>query len=80
MTAVRAAGALPAAWALRDGLAAGRVRILQDGTFWFDHDGDFDDLAPGASRATGFRYEVSDPWGETDEAYVTLVVTRPDLA
>lgn len=54
----------------------GRVRVEQDGSFIFNPDGDFDDLAPGESRTASFRYELTDSFA-TDEALVTFEVVAP---
>ncbi len=46
-----------------------------DGSFSFDPDGDFEDLAVGETRDVTFVYEVTDADGDTDQATVTITVT-----
>ncbi|AKO96993.1 VCBS repeat protein [Marinovum algicola DG 898] len=46
-----------------------------DGSFSFDPNGDFEDLALGQSRDVTFTYEVTDANGDTDQATVTITVT-----
>ncbi|SDX54945.1 hypothetical protein SAMN05444336_106149 [Albimonas donghaensis] len=51
----------------------GRLRVMEDGRFWFDPDGDFDDL-DGYAADVGFTYTVSDGMGGTDVGQVSLTV------
>jgi VCBS repeat-containing protein len=46
-----------------------------DGSFTFNPNGDFEDLALGESRDVSFVYEVEDADGDTDQATVTITVT-----
>ncbi|WP_303623692.1 Ig-like domain-containing protein [Shimia sp. CNT1-13L.2] len=46
-----------------------------DGSFSFDPNGDFEDLAEGETRDVTFVYEVEDANGDTDQATVTITVT-----
>lgn len=45
-----------------------------DGSFSFDPNGAFDDLAVGETRDVSFTYEVTDANGDTDQATVTITV------
>ncbi|MEE3098223.1 MAG: Ig-like domain-containing protein [Pseudomonadota bacterium] len=56
----------------------GRARLMSDGTFWFDPDGDFDDLVAGQSRVTSFGYAVSDGFGGTASATARITVSVPN--
>ena len=53
----------------------GKFTIRADGSWSFDPDGDFDDLADGKTRTTSVEYTASDSKGETDTATVTVTVT-----
>ena len=56
-------------------LASGALlRVNGDGTFSYDPNGQFDDLAVGESRQDFFNYDVSDG-SVTDNAQVTITVT-----
>ena len=56
--------------------AEGVVINNNDGTFTFDPDGDFEDLALNATRDVGFTYEATDSHGAvSNEATVTVTVT-----
>ncbi|TMW13763.1 Ig-like domain-containing protein [Alloalcanivorax gelatiniphagus] len=57
-----------------DGGNGGRFTINEDGSYTFDPDGDFDDLATGESRTTSIQYQVSDGNGGTDTATLTITV------
>ena len=46
-----------------------------DGSYSFDPNGEFEDLAQGTSRSVSFVYEVEDADGDTDQATVTITVT-----
>ena len=46
-----------------------------DGSYSFDPNGDFEDLAEGETRDVTFVYEVQDADGDTDQATVTITVT-----
>lgn len=61
-------------------LAAGRVRILSDGTFWFDTAGDFGYLVGGETVQVSFTYTVADAAGATDTATATVTVTGANNA
>ncbi len=54
------------------------------GSFTFDPNGEFEDLAEGETRDVTFVYEVTDANGDTDQATVTITVTgtndAPSLA
>ena len=63
-----------------DGSNGGEFTISADGSYVFNPDGDFDDLAAGASATTSIAYTVSDPGGATDTATLTVTVTRPNRA
>ncbi|MFP1683150.1 Ig-like domain-containing protein [Alloalcanivorax sp. C16-1] len=58
-----------------DGGDGGRFTINQDGSYSFDPNGDFDDLAVGESRTTSIEYQVSDGEGGFDTATLTITVT-----
>jgi len=45
-----------------------------DGSFSFDPNGAFEDLAVGESRNVSFTYQVTDTDGDTDQAVVTVLV------
>ena len=51
-----------------DGSNGGSFTIHADGAYTFNPDGDFDDLAPGATTTTQVTYTVSDGNGGTDTA------------
>ncbi len=57
-----------------DGSNGGSFTIHADGSYTFNPDGDFDDLAPGDTRATSVTYTASDG-SLTDTARLTLTVT-----
>jgi VCBS repeat-containing protein len=46
-----------------------------DGSFSFDPNGAFEDLADGETRDVSFTYEVTDSNGDTDQATATITVT-----
>ncbi|MEE3099466.1 MAG: Ig-like domain-containing protein, partial [Pseudomonadota bacterium] len=56
----------------------GRARLNADGQFWFNPDGDFDDLAPGTSATTSFTYMISDGHGGVDEAVASFTISAPN--
>ncbi|MCB2076217.1 MAG: tandem-95 repeat protein [Novosphingobium sp.] len=58
-----------------DGSAGGRFTLNADGSYGFDPDGDFEDLAVGEERSTSINYTVSDGEGGTDTATLTITVT-----
>ena len=60
-----------------DGSNGGEFTINADGSYTFDPDGDFDDLAQGASKTTSVVYTMTDPGGLTDTATLTITVTPP---
>ena len=51
----------------------GRLRLEKDGHFWFNPDGDFDDLDPGETRVVTATYAVSD--GDRSSAQGELTFT-----
>lgn len=56
-----------------------RLTIARDGTFSYDTNGAFDDLAIGKTAIDHFSYYVSDGWGNADHATVRLTLTKnPD--
>ena len=57
-----------------DGSNGGSFTIHADGSYTFNPDGDFDDLAPGDTRTTSITYTASDG-SLTDTARLTLTVT-----
>ena len=59
------------------GSNGGEFTINADGSYTFDPDGDFNDLAAGKSRTTSVIYTVTDPHGGTDTATLTITVTPP---
>ena len=63
-----------------DGSNGGEFTISANGAWSFNPDGDFDDLAEGATATTSIAYTVSDPGGATDTATLTVTVTRPNRA
>ena len=63
-----------------DGSNGGKFTIHADGSWHFNPDGDFDDLAPGETATTSIAYTVSDPSGLTDTATLTLTITGTDDA
>jgi VCBS repeat-containing protein len=61
-------------------LIAGRVRILADGTFWFDTAGDFGYLVGGETVEVSFDYTVADAAGATSTATATVTITGANNA
>ncbi|MGH1420152.1 MAG: Ig-like domain-containing protein, partial [Hyphomicrobiaceae bacterium] len=57
------------------GSNGGTFSIDAAGVVTFDPDGDFEDLAVGATRDTTLTYEISDGNGGTDTATITVTVT-----
>ena len=57
-----------------EGTGGGGFTVSADGTYSFDPDTDFDDLATGATHTTSVVYTVSDGNGNTDTATLTVVV------
>ncbi len=55
--------------------AEGSVSDNGDGTFSFDPDGDFQDLADGETRQVSFTYQADDGNGGTDSGTVTVTVS-----
>ncbi|GAB3673562.1 hypothetical protein GCM10028792_09330 [Salinisphaera aquimarina] len=53
----------------------GQFTINADGSYRFNPNGDFDDLAVGESRTTTVSYQVSDGNGGTDTATLTVTVS-----
>ena len=60
------------------GSNGGQFTIEADGSWRFDPDADFDDLAPDATRTTALTYTVSDGNGGTDTATLTVTVRGAD--
>ena len=56
------------------GSAGGRFTLSANGAWSFDPDGDFDDLAAGATRTTSVDYTAADANGGTDTATLTVTV------
>ena len=56
------------------GSNGGRFTIEADGSWRFDPDADFDNLAPDATRTTALTYTVSDGSGGIDTATLTVTV------
>ena len=57
------------------GTNAGLFTIRADGSYSFDPNGAFNDLAVGASRDTSVTYQISDGQGSTSTATLTVTVT-----
>ncbi|MEE3099764.1 MAG: Ig-like domain-containing protein, partial [Pseudomonadota bacterium] len=57
-----------------DVVGGGRARVLADGTYWFNPDGDFEDLGVGESRVVSFDYVVADSHGATSTATIEVEV------
>ena len=56
-------------------MASGALLTLNaDGTFDYDPNGAFDDLAEGETATDGFAYTVSDGNGGVDTASVTITI------
>ena len=62
-----------------DGSNGGKFTIHADGAYTFNPDGDFDDLADGATATTSVSYTVSDG-SATDTATLTVTITGTDDA
>ena len=60
------------------GSNGGQFTIEADGSWRFDPDADFDDLAPDATRTTALTYTVSDGNGGTDTATLTVTIRGAD--
>ena len=57
------------------GSMGGKFKLIADGSWVFDPDGDFDDLDPGDSQATSIAYTASDG-GLTASATLTVNVVK----
>ncbi|WP_129794614.1 Ig-like domain-containing protein, partial [Sphingosinicella sp. CPCC 101087] len=57
------------------GTNGGTFTLNADGSYDFDPNGQFDDLAVGETRTTGITYTVSDGEGGTDTATLEVTVT-----
>ena len=57
------------------GSNGGEFTVNADGSWRFDPDGDFDDLAVGATRDTSVAYRVADGDGGTERATLTVRVS-----
>ncbi|MAT50657.1 MAG: hypothetical protein CMK32_05685, partial [Porticoccaceae bacterium] len=57
------------------GSNGGQFTIDSDGSWSFDPNGDFEDLAAGATRQTTVTYTLSDGQGGTDTATLTVTVS-----
>ena len=60
------------------GSNGGQFTINADGSWRFDPDTDFDDLAADATRTTALTYTVSDGNGGTDTATLTVTIRGAD--
>lgn len=61
-------------------LIAGRVRVLDNGTFWFDTAGDFDYLIRGETVEVSFNYTIAEAGGATSTATATMTITGTNNA
>jgi hypothetical protein len=61
------------------GSNGGLFSIAANGAVAFDPNGDFDDLAAGATRNTTLTYAISDGQGGTDTATITVTVTGEEV-
>lgn len=61
-------------------LSAGRVRVMEDGKFWFDTAGDFGYLIGGETVEVSFDYTIADAAGATSTATATVTVTGANNA
>ncbi|MEM8791283.1 MAG: DUF4347 domain-containing protein [Pseudomonadota bacterium] len=77
LTVVAVDGAAGDVGAAVAGSGGGVFTIASDGTVSFDTNGAFDGLAPGASATSTVSYTISDGFGGTDQAIVTVTVTGP---
>ena len=68
-------GAAAGVGAAVDGSNGGTFTIAVDGSWKFNHDGDFDDLENNETRFTSVTYTVADSEGGTDTATLTMRVT-----
>ncbi|RXZ65503.1 Ig-like domain-containing protein [Pelagerythrobacter rhizovicinus] len=57
------------------GSSGGTFTLNPDGSYGFDPNGEFDDLAVGETRTTSITYTVSDGEGGTDTATLEITVT-----
>ncbi len=57
------------------GTNGGEFSVNADGSYDFDTNGDFEDLAVGESRTTSITYTISDGQGGTDTATVEVTIT-----
>ncbi|WP_353110612.1 Ig-like domain-containing protein [Salinisphaera dokdonensis] len=74
LTVTQVNGTTAGVGAAVDVASGGRFTINADGSYDFDPDGDFDDLAVGESRTTQVNYQVDDGNGGTDTATLTVTV------
>jgi T1SS-143 domain-containing protein len=68
-------GAAASVGAVVAGTSGGSFTLNADGSYDFDPNGAFEDLAAGETRATSITYTVSDGEGGTDTATLEVVVT-----
>ena len=61
-------------------LSAGRVRVMENGKFWFDTAGDFGYLIGGETVEISFDYTIADAAGATSTATATVTVTGANNA
>ncbi len=61
--------------AVVSGSNGGQFTVNADGSYDFDPNGDFNDLAAGETRSTSITYRISDGNGGTDTATLTVTVT-----
>ncbi|MGK0548002.1 Ig-like domain-containing protein, partial [Halomonas cupida] len=53
----------------------GEFTLEEDGSYTFNPNGDFDDLAMGETRTSTVTYQINDGNGGTDTATLTITVT-----
>lgn len=58
----------------------GQIKVSSNGQLEFREDGDFSDLARGATRTTTFQYTVTDSAGLSDTGDVSITVTGVNSA
>ena len=63
-----------------NGVGGGEFTFRPNGAWTFDPDGDFDDLAAGASKTASVVYQISDGNGGTDTATLRVTVTAAAAA
>ncbi|MXP41917.1 tandem-95 repeat protein [Altererythrobacter soli] len=68
-------GAAAGVGSLLAGTGGGTFTLNADGSYAFDPNGEFEDLAVGETRTTSVTYTISDGEGGTDTATLTVTVT-----